>query len=144
MRLTMEVAAVGRMRMAAMTVVAGLVLLGGAAAAVAVPLDVVPQTATQGKVYKVGGDVTPPVLTHAVDAEFSKKARDAKYQGVSVVALVVDAHGMPQHVHTARKLGMGLDEKAIEAVRQYRFEPAMRKGQPVAVAITIEVNFKIY
>jgi periplasmic protein TonB len=96
------------------------------------------------KVYKVGGDVTAPVLTHSVDAEFSKKAKDAKYQGVSVVSLVVDAHGMPRHVHMIRKLGMGLDEKAIEAVRQYKFEPGKRNGKPVAVAITIEVNFHIY
>ena len=70
----------------------------------------------------------PPVLTYSVDAEFTKKAKNAKYQGVAVVALVVDTHGMPRHVHTVRKLGMGLDEKAIEAVRQYRFDPAMRKA----------------
>ena len=88
--------------------------------------------------------MTPPVLVHSVDAEFTKKAKDAKYQGVSVVSLVVDAHGMPQHVHTIRKLGMGLDEKAIEAVRQYKFEPGKRDGKPVAVAINIEVNFHLY
>jgi outer membrane biosynthesis protein TonB len=51
---------------------------------------------------------------------------------------------MPQHVHTIRKLGMGLDEKALEAVRQYRFKPGMLNSEPVAVEITIEVNFHIY
>jgi periplasmic protein TonB len=61
-----------------------------------------------------------------------------------VVSLVVDAHGMPRHVHTIRKLGMGLDEKAIEAVRQYKFKPSTLHGKPVAVQITIEVNFHIY
>ena len=49
-----------------------------------------------------------------------------------------------RHVHTIRKLGMGLDEKAIEAVRQYRFKPGLLNGKPVAVEITIEVNFHIY
>jgi periplasmic protein TonB len=97
-----------------------------------------------GGLYHVGGGVSPPVLIYSVDAEFSDEARRAKYQGVSVVSLVVDAHGMPRHVHTIRKLGMGLDEKAIEAVRQYKFEPGKRNGKPVAVAITIEVNFHIY
>jgi protein TonB len=84
------------------------------------------------------------VLTHSVDAEFSKKAKDAKHQGVSVISCVVDADGMPRHVHAIRKLGMGLDEKAIEAVRQYRFKPSTLNGKPVAVAITIEVNFHLY
>ena len=101
-------------------------------------------SATKEKIYKVGDGVSAPILTYSVDAEFSKKAKDAKHQGVSVVSLVVDAHGMPQHVHTTRKLGMGLDEKAIEAVRQYRFKPAMHEGKPVAVVISIEVNFHIY
>jgi TonB family protein len=124
--------------------------VGGAATAAALSFVVTPQDGAAAnapvheKVYKIGGDVTPPVLVHAVDAEFSQKAKDAKYQGVSVVSLVVDAHGMPRHVHTARKLGMGLDEKALEAVRQYKFEPAMRKGKPVAVSLNIEVNFRRY
>ena len=144
MRLTIDVPKVSRMQRIAIVAIASCALLSGAVTAMALPFDVEAQNEAQDKVYKIGGDVTAPVLVHAVDAEFSKKAKDAKYQGVSVVSLVVDAHGMPQHVHTVRKLGMGLDEKAIEAVRQYKFEPAMRKGKPVAVAITIEVNFKLY
>ena len=133
-----------------MVVVTMCAMLGGAATAAALSFDVASQdgaaaaSATQEKVYTVGGDVTAPVLVHSVDAEFSKKAKDAKYQGVSVVSLIVDAQGRPEHVHTIRKLGMGLDEKAIEAVRQYKFDPAMRKGKPVAVAIKIEVNFRLY
>jgi TonB family protein len=110
---------------------------------------VTPQdTATAGtapeKIYHVGNGVTPPALTYSVDAEFTQKAKQAKYQGVSVVQCVVDTHGMPQHVHTVRKLKMGLDEKAIEAVRQYRFKPGTLDGKPVSVAITIEVNFHLY
>jgi periplasmic protein TonB len=96
------------------------------------------------KVYKVGDGVTPPVLTHSVDAEYTKKAEKAKLQGVSVVSCVVGTDGKPRDVHTVRKLGMGLDENAVEAVRQYRFEPSKLNGKPVAVAIQIEVNFRIY
>jgi TonB family protein len=144
MRLTMDMPSVSRARKIVMSAIAVSALLGGAWTAMAVPLDVTPQTATPEKVYKVGGDVSAPVLIYSVDAEFSKKAKDAKYQGVSVVSLVVDAQGMPRHVHTIRKLGMGLDEKAIEAVRQYKFEPSTLHGKPVAVAITIEVNFRLY
>ena len=138
-----------RTRKLAMTAVATGALLAGVLSAAALPFDVMPQKsvaaqAEQAKVYKVGGDVTPPVLTHSVDAEYSKKAKDAHYQGVSVVSCVVGMDGLPRHVRTMRGVGMGLDEKAIEAVRQYRFEPALLHGRPVAVAITIEVNFRFY
>src|ERR1700733_3902016 len=97
-----------------------------------------------GGLYHVGGGVSPPVLIYSVDAEFSDEARRAKYQGVSVVSLIVDAHGMPQRIRVVRKLGMGLDEKAVEAVKQYKFKPSMYQGKPVPVEITIEVNFHIY
>jgi TonB family protein len=97
-----------------------------------------------GGLYHVGGGVSPPVLIYSVDAEFSDEARRAKYQGVSVVSLIVDAHGMPQRIRVVRKLGMGLDEKAVEAVRQYKFKPSTYQGKPVPVEITIEVNFHIY
>ncbi|HZD76533.1 MAG TPA: M56 family metallopeptidase [Acidobacteriaceae bacterium] len=150
MRLTMDLPAVSRTRKIAMAAVTACALLGGAMTATALSFAVTPQdgatatSATKEKIYKVGNGVSAPVLTHSVDAEYSKKAKDAKHQGVSVVSLVVDAHGMPQRVHTIRKLGMGLDEKAIEAVRQYRFKPAMHEGEPVAVALSIEVNFRLY
>jgi TonB family protein len=149
MRLTMDVPKVTKARRFAMAAVATCALLGGAATAAALSFDVTPQdTATAGtapeKIYHVGNGVTPPLLTHSVDAEFTQQAKQAKYQGVSVVQCVVDTHGMPQHVHTVRKLKMGLDEKAIEAVRQYRFKPGTLDGKPVSVAITIEVNFHLY
>jgi TonB family protein len=148
MRLTMDLPKASRMQRIAMAVVTACALLGGAATAAALSFDVTPQDSAAApgheKVYKVGNGVTPPVLTYSVDAEFTKKAKDAKYQGVSVVSCVVDADGMPRHVHTTRKLGMGLDEKAIEAVRQYKFKPGTLNGKPVAVQISIEVNFHLY
>lgn len=97
-----------------------------------------------GKVYEPGPGVTNPKLVFAPNPEYSVEARRAKYQGVCVVGLIVDTQGYPQKVHVIRPLGMGLDEKALAAVREYRFAPGLHEGKPVAVAIKIEVNFRVY
>jgi len=94
--------------------------------------------------YHVGGEVSAPKLVYAPDPEYSNKARRANYQGVCVVSAIVDAKGKPQHVQVVRHLGMGLEKKAVEAVKQYRFEPAMLHDKPVAVTVNIEVNFRRY
>jgi periplasmic protein TonB len=95
-------------------------------------------------IYHVGGGVSAPLVLSSVDPEYSDEARRAKYTGIVVVSLVVDAFGMPQRVHVIRHLGMGLDEKAIQAVQQYRFKSAEYQGRPVPVEVNIEVNFQIY
>ncbi|MGD1105796.1 MAG: TonB family protein [Terracidiphilus sp.] len=98
-----------------------------------------------GGVYQVGGRISAPEVVHSVEAEFSDEARRAKYQGVCLISLIVDAQGNPQNIRVARALGMGLDEKAIEAIRQYKFRPAMKDGKTaVPVMITIEVDFRLY
>jgi len=98
-----------------------------------------------GGLYQIGGGVSAPVVIHSVEAEFSDEARRAKYQGVCLISLVVDSQGNPQNIRVARALGMGLDEKAIEAIRQYKFKPAVKDGKtPVPVPITIEVDFRLY
>jgi periplasmic protein TonB len=100
---------------------------------------------TGGGVYQIGGGVSAPVPLNSVEAEFSDEARRAKYQGVCLISMIVDASGMPQNPRVVRALGMGLDEKALEAVRKYRFKPAMKDGKtPVPVMITVEVNFRLY
>jgi periplasmic protein TonB len=100
---------------------------------------------TGGGVYQIGGGVSAPVALNSVEAEFSDEARRAKYQGVVLISMIVDANGMPQNPRVVRPLGMGLDEKALEAVRKYRFKPAMKDGKtPVPVMITVEVNFRLY
>ncbi len=96
------------------------------------------------QIYHVGGDVSAPKLVYAPDPEYTEKARRAKYQGVCVISTVVDAQGNPTQVEVVQRLGMGLDEKAIEAVKQYKFKPGTRLGKPVAVAVHIEVNFRLY
>jgi len=100
---------------------------------------------TGGGLYRVGGGVSAPVPLNSVEAEFSDEARRAKYQGVCLISLIVDAQGNPQNPRVVRALGMGLDEKAIEAVKKYKFKPAMKDGRtPVPVMITVEVNFRLY
>ncbi len=93
----------------------------------------------------MGGGVSALVALNQVEAEFSDEARRAKYQGVCLISLIVDANGNPQNPRVIRALGMGLDEKALEAVRKYKFKPAMKAdGTRVPVMITVEVNFRLY
>jgi TonB family protein len=96
-----------------------------------------------GGVYRVGGGVSAPRVLYSPDPEYSDEARRAKYEGTCVLSLIVGPDGLPRDIRVARSLGMGLDEKAIEAVRQWRFQPAMKDGQPVTVAINVEVSFRL-
>jgi TonB family protein len=97
-----------------------------------------------GGAYRVGGGVSAPKVLYDPDPEYSEEARKAKYQGTVVLWLVVAPDGKPQDIKVQRSLGMGLDEKAIEAVRQWRFEPAKKDGHAVPVMINVEVNFRLY
>jgi periplasmic protein TonB len=99
---------------------------------------------TGGGVFRVGGGVSPPRKIYDPDPEYSEEARKAKYQGVCVLYVVIGPDGKTRDIRVARTLGLGLDEKAIEAVKTWRFEPAMKDGKPVAVAVNIEVNFHLY
>jgi len=97
-----------------------------------------------GGLYSVGGGVSAPKPTFAPDPEYSDEARKAKYQGVVILWCVVGADGRVRDVRVQRSLGMGLDEKAIEAVRTWKFEPARKDGVAVPVQVSIEVNFRLY
>ena len=97
-----------------------------------------------GGVYRVGGGVSAPRAIYSPDPEYSEEARKAKYQGTVVLWAVIGPDGHPSSVRLARSLGMGLDQKAIDAVRQWKFEPAYKDGRPVAVQVNIEVNFRLY
>jgi TonB family protein len=88
--------------------------------------------------------VTPPKVLFAPDPEFSEEARQQKFSGDVQVSLLVDEQGKPQGISIERPAGLGLDEKAVEAVSRYRFHPAMRNGVPVAFNLYIDVNFQIF
>ena len=78
-----------------------------------------------------------------VDPSYSKLARTAGYSGTVLVQIVVASTGLPRNIRVVRGLGLGLDEKAIEAVSQWTFRPGMKDGKPVNVMATIEVNFRL-
>jgi len=99
---------------------------------------------TGGGIFRVGAGVSPPRVIYQPEPEFSEEARKAKFQGICTLALVVGADGRPSNIRVQSSLGMGLDEKAIEAVKNWKFEPAMKDGHPVAVAIAVEVDFHLY
>jgi len=99
---------------------------------------------TGGGVFRVGAGVTPPVAVYSPEPEFSEEARKAKFQGVCTLALIVGVDGRPTNIRVQSSLGMGLDEKAIEAVRNWKFEPGKKDGHPVATEIAIEVEFHLY
>jgi TonB family protein len=97
-----------------------------------------------GGLMSVGGGVSAPTLVSRVDPEFTEEARAANFEGNVAIQLVVDQQGNPQNIRVVRRAGMGLDEKAAEAVRQYRFHPATFQGHPVAVQIIIDVAFHLH
>jgi protein TonB len=97
-----------------------------------------------GGVEHIGGGVKAPTAIYTIDPEFSEEARRAKYQGEVMLQIIVDAQGNVQSPRVVRPLGMGLDEKALEAVMKYKFKPGTKDGKPVPVYMTIAINFRLY
>jgi TonB family protein len=122
-----------------------LVLLSVAGGAGAMAVAIVPQTPSQpyGQVYKVGKDVSAPKLISSVEPKFpeAERKQKGKFEGTCLVGFIVDENGMPQDVHIVRSLRQDFDEKSIEAVQHYRFEPAKKAGVPVAATLKVEVRF---
>jgi protein TonB len=97
-----------------------------------------------GGIYVVGGGVRAPRAIYDPDPKYTDEARKAHVQGVVLLWVVIGPDGRTHDVRVQRSLGMGLDEKAIEAVRNWKFEPATKDGQPVAVQVNVEVDFRLY
>lgn len=97
-----------------------------------------------GGLMSVGGGVSAPQVIHSVEPDFTEEARQANFQGSASIELIVDQNGNPENIRIIHPLGMGLDAKAMEAVRQYRFRPAMYQGHPVAVQIIVDVAFHLH
>jgi protein TonB len=90
-----------------------------------------------------GSGVTPPQLVYKVDPEFSEEARKAKHQGVVVLTIEVDDKGNVRNLRVRQSLGLGLDEKAMEAVSRWRFRPGVVDGKPVVTEAVVQVNFQL-
>lgn len=94
---------------------------------------------------KSPGNIYPPMPLKQPEAVYSDKARREGISGTCLVSLIVDSYGMPQNVHIVKSLTPDLDQKALEAVRGYRFRPARKgDGTPVPVKITVQVDFHLY
>jgi len=120
----------------------------GVSAALCFPLDVAENPAKKsqpagGRVYKAGGGVVAPKLISKIEPKYSEDAREAKVQGRVVLGVVIDAKGRPENVKVIEGLEPSLDAKAVEAVKQWKFQPGVRQGKPVRVQATIEVNFRL-
>jgi TonB family protein len=96
-----------------------------------------------GGAYKIGGGVSEPIPIYKPEPEYSEEARKAKFQGVVLLEIVIDEQGRTRNARVAKPLGLGLDEKAIEAVMKWRFRPSLKDGSPVPVRAFVEVNFRL-
>jgi len=96
-----------------------------------------------GGAYRIGGGVSAPVPIHQVEPSYTDEARQAGIEGVVFLSIVVDENGQPQAIRVARSLDPGLDQKAIEAVSQWRFRPGQKDGKPVPVMAGVQLNFRI-
>lgn len=96
-----------------------------------------------GGAYRIGGGVSQPQLLYKVEPEYSEEARKAKFQGAVMLQIIVDEKGLPRDIKIIRPLGLGLDQKAIEAVEKWKFSPGKKDGKPVPVIAQVEVNFRL-
>jgi len=96
-----------------------------------------------GGAFRVGGGVSQPAVIYKVDPEYSEEARKAKYSGTVLLQLVVDVDGKAKNIKVVKGVGLGLDEKAVEAVTKWKFTPGKKNGSPVPVYATVEVNFRL-
>jgi TonB family protein len=87
--------------------------------------------------------VSPPVPIYQPAPEYTDEAKKAKWQGSVILTVLVDEAGKVTEVSVVRSLGVGLDQKAIEAVRQWLFKPGTKDGKPVPVHANIEMNFRL-
>ena len=96
-----------------------------------------------GGAYHIGGEVSAPTLISKSEPEYSEEARKAKYSGTVMLKIIVDVNGLPRDIKVVHPLGLGLDEKAIEAVMKWRFRPGMKGGHAVPVEAVVEVAFRL-
>ena len=113
-----------------------------AAIRLAIPVAALDDTRIAGA-YRVGGGVTPPRPIYAPDPEYTRAALDKKVHGRVLLWLIVGANGLPRNVRVVNSLDPDLDQMALDAVKQWRFDPALANGKPVPVMINVEVNYKL-
>ncbi len=98
---------------------------------------------TGGGLFRPGSGIDPPTLVKEVRPRYTDDARKQAIEGDVLLELVVRRDGSVGDLHVTRRLGGGLDERAIDAVRQWRFDPARRHGVPVDVVVNVAVEFSL-
>jgi protein TonB len=98
---------------------------------------------TDETVYDIGGEVEAPKLIHVVEPAFDPKSEEAFTSGIVRIQIVVTNRGGVRDPKVVAGLNERQDKKAVEAVTQWRFKPALRRGEPVNVRATVEVNFHL-
>jgi TonB family protein len=98
---------------------------------------------TGGGPYRPGSGITPPELLHEVKPDYTEDARRRNLEGEVVLEIVVRSDGSVGNMRLQRGLGAGLDQRAMEAVRRWRFAPARRHGTPVDVLVEVAVEFRL-
>lgn len=94
-------------------------------------------------IYEVGGDVKPPRVLHRVMPEFTEKSREQHIEGSVVLVTVVTSKGEAHQIRVQKSLDKDLDQKAIEALRQWQFQPGEKDNKPVATRVSIEIRFNV-
>lgn len=94
-------------------------------------------------VYRTSELSKVPILVYKVEPDYSDEARQARCHGTVVLGVIIDELGQPKHIRVLKPLGLGLDERAVQAVERWRFSPGIRDGRPVCVAANVEVNFQL-
>ena len=97
----------------------------------------------ESRVHRTGGEVSSPRLLSKVEPIYSEKARREGLEGVVMLSIEIWEDGRPHNIRVMRSLGLGLDERAVEAVEQWRFSPGEKDGKPVKVEAQIEVSFRL-
>ena len=122
--------------------IAIVLLAGGSAAVSSFPLQAA-QSGGSGKVYKVKDGITPPRLVYKIEPEYTTEARDAHIEGTVRLSLEISPEGIAQNIEVVQGVDQGLDQKAVDAIQRWRFSPGLKDGEPVTVAVTVEVNFHL-
>jgi TonB family protein len=101
------------------------------------------QTATSPEFAKFGSPgVTPPEVVKKKNPKYTREAREAELEGLVMVEADIGPDGCVHNARVLRPLGMGLDERAVDAVKKWKFKPAMKDGNPVWMQVTVEVLFR--
>ena len=92
-------------------------------------------------VFDLGAGITPPKVVHQVNPKADSGGKGFRISGTVLIGLIVNSRGIPVNVHVVKSIDKEIDQTAVEAVQEWRFDPARRDGKPVAVRVTVEIRF---